>query len=218
MRRIAADILSLQRMLTSKLGDFRSGSQSMILLPTFWAPGRTFAASVSFVNESVASVQVAVHLREDPAHAWILPVDFRPLQCPMLWRGGRATAIPKPLKSSHSIEGWRSILLLENGSKAVSKALRGVLVAGYRRLQQEALCLPNLSKPAWHMCVDLSVACGTLAWRAEFFSWTGDQPSTQSCDPLCLGQMLRPHKPSLSSLRPRSSLTLQNRRASCCIH
>ena len=59
-------------------------------------------------------------------------------QCPMLWRGGRATAIPKPLKSSHSIEGWRSILLLENGSKAVSKALRGVLVAGYRRLQQEA--------------------------------------------------------------------------------
>ena len=59
-------------------------------------------------------------------------------QCPMLWRGGRATAIPKSLKSPHGIEGWRSILLLENGSKAVAKALRGVLVTGYRRLQQDA--------------------------------------------------------------------------------
>ena len=49
-------------------------------------------------------------------------------QCPLLWRGGCAAAIPKPQKAPSSFAGWRSILLQEAAAKGVAKATRNMLI------------------------------------------------------------------------------------------
>ena len=56
---------------------------------------RPHIRSIRFLRERVSGlppVQVAAHLREDPDDAWILPVDFRPLQ-------GRICTLPIPARS-----------------------------------------------------------------------------------------------------------------------
>ena len=57
-------------------------------------------------------------------------------QMPILWRGGEAVAIAKPQKSPHSLDGWRSILLMEAAAKGVGRALRPALLSGYQQLKQ----------------------------------------------------------------------------------
>ena len=57
-------------------------------------------------------------------------------QTPTLWRGGEVTAISKPQKSPHSVEGWRSILLMEAAAKGVGRALRPALLRGLQQLRQ----------------------------------------------------------------------------------
>ncbi|CAE7343965.1 unnamed protein product [Symbiodinium sp. CCMP2592] len=69
-------------------------------------------------------------------HAPLLLKCLLRRQCPILWRGGIATAIPKPLKPADSVEGWRSILLLEAGAKGIAKAIRNDLLQGYSQLRQ----------------------------------------------------------------------------------
>ncbi|CAE7761117.1 unnamed protein product [Symbiodinium sp. CCMP2456] len=59
-------------------------------------------------------------------------------QCPLIWRGGIAVPIPKPTKPPHTTAGWRSILLLEPGAKAVARALRADLLQAFDCVRQPA--------------------------------------------------------------------------------
>ena len=59
-------------------------------------------------------------------------------QCPLIWRGGVAVPIPKPNKPPHTTAGWRSILLLEPGAKAVARALRADLLQAFDCVRQPA--------------------------------------------------------------------------------
>ena len=69
--------------------------------------------------------------------ALILKCQLR-RQCPIAWRGGLATAIPKPSKPPHTTAGWRSILLLEAGAKGIAKALRQDLLRAFDTIRQPA--------------------------------------------------------------------------------
>ena len=59
-------------------------------------------------------------------------------QCPIVWRGGLAAAIPKPSKPPHCTSGWRSILLLEAGAKGIARALRQDLLRAFETVRQPA--------------------------------------------------------------------------------
>ena len=76
----------------------------------------------------------------DAAHqhiAIVLKAQMRK-QCPLLWRGGLATAIPKPSKPLYTTAGWRSILLVEAGAKGIAKALRDELLRSFETVRQPA--------------------------------------------------------------------------------
>ena len=53
---------------------------------------------------------------------------------PLLWTGHLAVALEKPLKCHTSVEGFRSVAILDIAGKALAKALRHELLCGFERV------------------------------------------------------------------------------------
>ncbi|CAE7865484.1 unnamed protein product [Symbiodinium microadriaticum] len=90
------------------------------------SPGLTGLPAEAYSQAAVAAASCHAPL--------VLKIALRG-QMPILWRGGEVAAIAKPQKSPHSVEGWRSILLMEAAAKGVGRALRPALLKGYRQLK-----------------------------------------------------------------------------------
>ena len=59
---------------------------------------------------------------------------------PLEWTGGQVAIVPKPGKSSTSVEGGRSILLLDPAHKAIARAIRPSLLAALDKVAFDAQC------------------------------------------------------------------------------
>ena len=79
------------------------------------APGVTQLPAEVFRSDPIASARAIW-----PILAKSMVRDPLPFQ----WRGGSATAIPKPCKDGSELQGYRSIMLLEPTAKAVQTAFR----------------------------------------------------------------------------------------------
>ena len=56
---------------------------------------------------------------------------------PFQWRGGAAVAVPKPGKAADTLEGYRSVLLLEPSAKAVQVSYRSMLHETFLKLRDQ---------------------------------------------------------------------------------
>ena len=61
-------------------------------------------------------------------------------ECPTLFKGGLAVAIPKPQKSPSLVSAWRNVLLQEPAAKAVGKSSRGRIVEVFSRSAMPVQC------------------------------------------------------------------------------
>ena len=74
-----------------------------------------------------------------PAAEVHLPIVLKSVQrglMPLLWRGARAAAIPKPAKNLSAPQGWRSVALHEVACKGLGRAIRQRLTDGLRLVSQ----------------------------------------------------------------------------------
>ncbi|CAE7837407.1 unnamed protein product [Symbiodinium sp. CCMP2592] len=57
-------------------------------------------------------------------------------RAPLLWTGSKYVPIPKPLKDSLTVQGYRAIALLESSAKAFGKAIRRPLLESFETIVQ----------------------------------------------------------------------------------
>ena len=71
------------------------------------------------------------------------PITLRQMlraDAPLEWTGGQVAIVPKPGKPATSVEGWRSILLLDPAHKAVARAVRPTLLTALDKVAYGAQC------------------------------------------------------------------------------
>ena len=93
------------------------------------APGITQLPAEVFHSDPIASARAIW-----PILAKAMIRDPLPFQ----WRGGSATAIPKPCKDGSELQGYRSIMLLEPTAKAVQTAFRPQIQEAFVALRSTA--------------------------------------------------------------------------------
>ena len=92
---------------------------------------------------------------------------------PVLWKGSKAVALPKPGKMPSSLTAWRSIALYDTAAKGIGKALRQQLTQALQRVaapgQHGALPGDTLAEPANGVQAYLAAAAKRHTWAAVLF-------------------------------------------------